>query len=121
MIPRQDEIGGPLDTILERFEAAWAEGTPPDIDYFLREAGALRLPMLRELVQIDLERRLKNGEPARVEAYLKRYPELSREESVMPGRRCRWFRGVAGQTRRRELVWMGMAVACRSGVTGLFD
>ena len=65
-------------------EAGWAAENPPDINRFLPASGPTRLPLLRELVQIDLERRLKNGEPARVEAYLKRFPELAAEPS--PGR-----------------------------------
>ena len=81
----QGKIGGPLDSILEAFETARAEGHSADIDDFLPESGPLRLAALRELVHLDLEHRLKKGEPARVEAYLKRYPELLTDPSVYLG------------------------------------
>src|SRR5205823_1249418 len=35
-------------------------------------------PLLAELVHLDLELRLKAGEPVRVETYLERFPELAR-------------------------------------------
>ena len=38
-----------------------------------------RSAVLVELVHIDLECRLKTGEPARVESYLERFPELSQD------------------------------------------
>jgi WD40 repeat protein len=42
-----------------------------------------RLAALIELVLTDLECRLKAGEPARVEPYLRRYPELGRDREVV--------------------------------------
>lgn len=65
------------DAIMKRFDKAWREGLRPEMDdYLLHEAG-LRRAVLVHLVHIDLERRLKAGEPVRVEQYLSRYPELA--------------------------------------------
>ena len=71
-----------LDEIVERFEAAWRKGPRPAIDDFLPLANIGRDAMLVELVHIELELRLKAGEPARVEEYLRRYPELVGTQEV---------------------------------------
>jgi tetratricopeptide (TPR) repeat protein len=64
----------PLDALLGRFEEAWQQGEPPDIDAYLPPGDARALA---ELVHIDLERRLKAGQAVRVEDYLQRYPALA--------------------------------------------
>jgi serine/threonine-protein kinase len=66
-----------LDSLLDSFDAAWQSATPPVLDDFLppREQGVYE-EALRGLVRIDLERRLRSGEAARLEPYLQRYPEL---------------------------------------------
>jgi predicted Ser/Thr protein kinase len=73
-----------LEEFVERFEKAWREGTSPDLAQFLPASGPSRLAVLAELVQIDLERRLKAGEPVRVEDYLRRYPELAEVPNALP-------------------------------------
>src|SRR5262245_15065757 len=65
-----------IEQIIDRFEDAWERGERPDIDAHLPD-GEERLPLLIELVHIDLERRLKTGETARIESYVERYPELA--------------------------------------------
>src|SRR5262249_15241402 len=65
-----------LKQAAERFEDAWQQGRRPSIDDCLPAEGPLRRLVLRELVHTDLEYRLKAGEPARVEEYLRRYPSL---------------------------------------------
>ena len=45
------------------------------------DVGSHRGALLRELVAIDLEYRLKRGEAARVESYLQRFPELTDDEA----------------------------------------
>jgi WD40 repeat protein len=65
------------------FEDAWLRGHPPGLEAFLEPfSGSQRGRILRELVHVDLERRLSAGETVRVEEYLARYPELreGREE-----------------------------------------
>jgi WD40 repeat protein len=73
-----------LEQILQRFENAWQSGERPDLDDYLREADSeQRQTLLIELVQEDLEYRLKAGEAARVEDYLKRYPERAGDRAVV--------------------------------------
>jgi hypothetical protein len=42
------------EEIIKRFESAWLAGERPDIDTYLREAGADRRAVLVELVHADL-------------------------------------------------------------------
>ena len=72
----------PVDQILEKFEAAWAAKQEPRIDDYVPE-GPQRLEVLKELVHTDLERRLKAGQPERVEGYLDRYPELKGDAGIV--------------------------------------
>jgi tetratricopeptide (TPR) repeat protein/tRNA A-37 threonylcarbamoyl transferase component Bud32 len=67
---------GRLEQILHDFEDAWAEGRRPALEAYLPD-GPAPGPLLVELVHLELELRLKAGEPARVETYLERYPELA--------------------------------------------
>jgi hypothetical protein len=73
-----------LEEIVERFECAWRQGGRPELQEYLPADGSLRLAVLVELVNIDLECRLKAGEPARVEEYLRRYPELAEVPEAVP-------------------------------------
>jgi WD40 repeat protein len=59
-----------------RFEEAWRSGARPSLNEHLSAAGG-GLALLRELVLVDLEHRLRAGEAARAEDYLARYPELA--------------------------------------------
>jgi serine/threonine protein kinase/Tfp pilus assembly protein PilF len=68
-----------VELVVDRFEAAWQRGGPPQIDVYLPPAGPVRRAVLRELIHIDLEYRLKAGEAVRVEGYLERYPDLGRD------------------------------------------
>jgi WD40 repeat protein/tRNA A-37 threonylcarbamoyl transferase component Bud32 len=65
-----------VDDFVQRFEKAWRSGSRPALSDFLPPDGPDRPAVLVELVHVDLERRLKAGEAARVEEYLDRYPEL---------------------------------------------
>src|SRR5207244_4329761 len=72
--------------VLDRFEEAWEGGQPPDLAAFLPPPGLPgRGEALVELAHIDLERRLKGGEPVRVEGYLARFPELAALPERAPG------------------------------------
>ncbi len=74
-----------LDEIVYHFTDAWKSGTSPSIDTYLQQAAAVDpLALKAELVQVDLEFRLKAGETIRVENYFARYPELAsdREHAV---------------------------------------
>src|SRR4051794_17204287 len=67
---------------IKAFELAWQRGDNPSIDDYLRGDGPARQHLLVELVHIDLEFRLKAGQPARVEAYLERYPSLAADRDA---------------------------------------
>jgi WD40 repeat protein len=69
--------GESLEQLLTRFEQAWQQGTRPALAEFLPAEGAERQAALLELACADLELRLKVGEPARAETYLRDYPELA--------------------------------------------
>jgi serine/threonine protein kinase/formylglycine-generating enzyme required for sulfatase activity len=68
---------------VDRFEDAWQAGQRPQIDDYLSLDSADRRSGLIELVHVDLERRLKSGEPVRVEQYLERYPELAADQAIV--------------------------------------
>jgi predicted ATPase len=74
-----------LKGIVQRFECAWHQGSPPGIDEYLPGQGPLRGRALVELVHIDLERRVKRGEKPRIEEYLASYPELAAERAILLG------------------------------------
>jgi serine/threonine protein kinase len=74
-----------LHHIAERFEAAWKRGERPEIDAYLAAEDGDRKALLVELVHMHLELRLKAGEEARVEDYLKRYPELAEGPDELRG------------------------------------
>src|SRR5689334_10222011 len=65
-----------LERSVSRFETAWQSGSRPNLAQFLPATERLRLPVLRELVHVDLEFRRKAGESARPEEYLELFPEL---------------------------------------------
>ncbi len=70
------EVWNRLKHVLDRFENAWNRGDRPALADYLAAAEAERRLLLIELAHEDLEYRLRSGEPARVEMYLERYPEL---------------------------------------------
>jgi hypothetical protein len=72
-----------LEVTLKTFDRAWRDGPRPALDDFLPAGEEMRRNALVELVHIDLEHCLKAGEPARVEGYLKRYPDLAQESAVV--------------------------------------
>jgi tetratricopeptide (TPR) repeat protein len=65
-----------LETVVERFEAAWERGEQPSVDDYLPADGDLRPAAVIELALADLEYRRRAGEPARADDYLDRYPEV---------------------------------------------
>src|SRR5262245_48817316 len=70
------DAGAEVARVVRRFEDAWQSQPPPALDDYLPDDASLRGPVLVELIQADLQHRLKAGEAARVETYLERYPEL---------------------------------------------
>jgi WD40 repeat protein len=74
-----------LERILGRFEEAWQRGDRPTLKDYLAGFESERRALLIELIHEDLEHRLRAGEPARVEAYLHRYPEIAADRAVVLG------------------------------------
>src|SRR6516165_9565946 len=74
-----------VDFWAKRFETAWREGKKPVLEDYLPPEASLRLPVLIELIHIDLEFRLDAGEAIRLETYLRRYPQLADEREAMIG------------------------------------
>jgi hypothetical protein len=80
--PQQDDSAR-LDDYVKRFDDAWQRGPRPALEDYLPAAGRDRRAVLVRLVHVDLERRLKAAEPARVEGYVERYPELAEDQRVV--------------------------------------
>jgi eukaryotic-like serine/threonine-protein kinase len=74
-----------LEQVLERFEEAWARGQRPDLSDFVAEGRTPeeRKALLFELALLHFEMRLLAGEPARVEEYLERYPDIAADRDVV--------------------------------------
>jgi hypothetical protein len=75
-----------LEPVLDRFENAWDGPVPPRIEDFMPPGGepAVRVALLRELVRVDLERRLGRGEDVRLERdYLARFSELAADAEAV--------------------------------------
>ena len=72
-----------VDALCDRFEEALRAGQAGDWWDWLPPAGPARGRALAELARLDLEHRLRAGEPARVEAYLARCPELRQDAEAV--------------------------------------
>lgn len=64
------------------FESAWRQGLRPVIADYLPTGEPLRYRALIELVHIELELRLKDGEAVRASDYLTYYPELADDQAA---------------------------------------
>jgi WD40 repeat protein/predicted Ser/Thr protein kinase len=73
-----------LDGWLAEFDRSWDEDRLAGLVRRLPLAGPLRSLALGELVRRDLERHWQNGRPARLETYLRLYPELGTPDTVAP-------------------------------------
>lgn len=107
-----------LEAAADRFEEAWESGSRPSIEDYLPSSQHARL--LIELVHIDLERRLKAGESARVEEYLHRFPQALGEAAVTSELLAAEFR--LRQTREPSLSLEEFAARfpeCRTAITAL--
>src|SRR5262245_18801109 len=83
------------EALIKAFEQSWQAGQAPAIADHLHGQGPLRQALLVELVHVDLEFRLKAGQPARVEPYLAAYPQLAADhpavvELLAAERELRW-------------------------------
>jgi tetratricopeptide (TPR) repeat protein len=72
-----------VDALCDRFEDALRGGAAGNWWDWLPPAGPARSRALAELAPLDLEHRLRAGEPVRVEAYLARCPELKQDTEAV--------------------------------------
>lgn len=64
-----------IDQICDRFEAEWRAGRRPAIDVYLAEVADVgRGDLLRELLGLEVEYRLRHGERPLLEEYQRRFP-----------------------------------------------
>src|SRR5689334_1609395 len=78
-----------IQALTVRLEEAWrATGSrvePVSLDPFLPPASdPLRVPILCELIRVDLEMRCRRRRSVGLEHYLKQFPELGTPASVSP-------------------------------------
>jgi serine/threonine protein kinase len=76
-----DDLPDDCDAVT-RFEDAWRRGERPDLAALLPAGGPLRRAVLRELAHVELELRLRDGEPVRAADYLDRFPELADDDEA---------------------------------------
>ncbi len=77
------ELRAELESAVDRFEDAWQEGKCPPIRSFCGSEEPLATAALRELVLIDYEHRLRANEPRTVDEYLREFPELHNDKSLI--------------------------------------
>jgi tetratricopeptide (TPR) repeat protein len=66
--------------LLDRFDETWEKGAAPALEACLPPADdPHHAEALEALVYLDLEHRIRANQPARVEAYLRRYPGLGQD------------------------------------------
>jgi predicted ATPase len=78
-----DDTWSGCEGLIRAFERAWREDAPPAIEDYLVVDDSRRPQLLRELVHVDLELRVKAGEQRCVEAYLEHYPELAGDPAAV--------------------------------------
>jgi tetratricopeptide (TPR) repeat protein/predicted Ser/Thr protein kinase len=66
-------IIGRIESVCDRFEDAWRDGSRPRVEDFWAE-GAGSPALLRELLVLEVVYRLRAGEPAALDDYLGRFP-----------------------------------------------
>lgn len=71
------------ESLIRAFEQAWQQGLSPVIDDYLLAHESRPPELLRELIHVDLEFRVKAGQRACVETYLQRYPDLARDSQAV--------------------------------------
>jgi eukaryotic-like serine/threonine-protein kinase len=69
-----------IDAACDRFEAAWREGTAPDLASYIETAPVeLRLFLFRDLLRLDMEFRRERGEQPDALSYASRFPQFQEE------------------------------------------
>ena len=67
-----------IDLICDRFEAEWRAGQRPDLASYLSEAPpGGKAPLFHDLLNLELEYRLENGDRPEPRSYHEQFPELA--------------------------------------------
>src|SRR4051794_37415936 len=71
---------------MRRLQDEWRRGRRPSIVEWVKESAAdTPLELAKDLSAVELQLRIKVGEPARVDHYLEQFPELeSRRDLLLP-------------------------------------
>jgi serine/threonine protein kinase/Tfp pilus assembly protein PilF len=78
--------GTELDDFIEAYECSRASTGQATLDDFLPpRSDALYLPVLRELVRVELEYGWRRRQPCRLEEYQSRFPELFQDRECLQG------------------------------------
>jgi serine/threonine protein kinase len=89
--PERRQDASWVGEVVEKFETAWEQGQNPTVEDYLPHRDSERQAVLLSLIHVDLERRLKARQAARIENYLRRFPELSSDRSfIMDLVRSEW-------------------------------
>ena len=98
--PDADTTWRRLEPVIAGFEAAYWRSERPDIAEFLPADTSDRAALLPELVHAEIELRLKAGESVNLQDYLRRYPELADDSSLV----ARLSAAEFGATRRPRTI-----------------
>jgi serine/threonine protein kinase len=71
-----------VDSLCDRFEDALRAGERPVLDAWLREAGSDASAALADLVDLDLDHRIRTGESITAADYFARFPELLADPTI---------------------------------------
>ena len=73
---RSPSLGGRVEAVCDRFEAAWKAGRRPPIEDYLGEVPeASQTALVHELLVLELAYRRRAGETPHPDEYLRRFPE----------------------------------------------
>jgi serine/threonine-protein kinase len=106
-----------IDRICDQFASAWESGGRPRIESYLDEiAGVYRCALLRDLLEVELSARRRQGEPLQVSEYLKRFPidasTVAAAFAVKPARHVGDTATVAGIESVDKEVSRGIETGC---------
>jgi eukaryotic-like serine/threonine-protein kinase len=88
-----------IDEVCTRFEERWRSGPRPELHDYLEGAGPERIALLRELLKVDLEYRLRRGEQPAAADYGRQFADEAGDtmfESLL-GRSGPWHGSGAGR------------------------
>ena len=96
--PLGDDTWSGCEPLIREFEQAWRMGPPPQIsDYLIADESRDKI-LLRELMHIDLEFRVKAGQRTCVETYLERFPELALDPNGVIALARKYFESIPAHT-----------------------